>query len=69
MLRLTSAGMNALPSLPESSLTASGTPLTAEQINATTIALKKALTDRSALSRHRDGLTTYLIKPRPRSRP
>ena len=48
--RPASAGMTALPSIPQElieQLTASGTPMTAEQINATTMALKKALIERA----------------------
>jgi len=48
--RSASAGMTALPSIPQElieQLTASGTPMTAEQINATTMALKKALIERA----------------------
>ena len=44
------AGMAALPSIPKElieQLVAGGTPMTAEQINATTMALKKALIERA----------------------
>ena len=44
------AGMTALPSIPQElieQLTAGATPMTAEQINATTMALKKALIERA----------------------
>jgi hypothetical protein len=44
------AGMTALPSIPKDlieQLAAGGSPMTAEQINATTMALKKALIERA----------------------
>ncbi len=44
------AGMTALPSIPKGligQLTCGATPMTADQINATTMALKKALIERA----------------------
>ena len=44
------AGMTALPSIPNElieQLTGGATPMTADQINATTMALKKALIERA----------------------
>ena len=44
------AGMTALPSIPKElieQLTGGATPMTADQINATTMALKKALIERA----------------------
>jgi transposase-like protein len=62
------AGMTALPSIPKDlieQLAAGGTPMTAEQINATTMALKKALIERAlgAELSHHLGYPPGAVKP------
>ena len=64
------AGMTALPSIPKElieQLTGGATPMTADQINATTMALKKALIER-ALSCPTTW-ATRLAAPAPRRQP
>jgi len=62
------AGMTALPSIPKElieQLAGGGTPMTAEQINATTMALKKALIERAlgAELSHHLGYPPGMAKP------
>jgi len=66
------AGMAALPSIPKElieQLIGGATPMTADQINATTMALKKALIERALGAERPTTWATRLAAPAPRRQP